>query len=220
VKQRTSWAEANRFAAMNRLRASQHLSAALPGLTSPGQLVEVLTAFEKDGFVVADVTVPAEHRVDLRISGASWQAMAVVRVFVEQAVPLMEVRPWSTWPPDHRDVSHRGVTIGASEVDASGRFATLLTEDAAFDAAFVARAKDRAAASALLTPQLRAAMLECPSATYLFAPGMVIAMESGLLANEELDRIVHALDELRTALVLPPYIVRSTVYTRVGAVSA
>jgi hypothetical protein len=59
-------------------------------------------------------------------------------------------------------------------------------------------------------------MLECPSATYLFAPGMVIALESRLIANPELDRIVHALDELRTALVLPPYIVRSTVYTRVG----
>src|SRR5687768_9540542 len=66
LKQRTSWAEERTFVAMNRLRASRHLSAALPGLTEPGQLVEVLTAFEKDGFLTADVTVPAEHRVDLR----------------------------------------------------------------------------------------------------------------------------------------------------------
>jgi hypothetical protein len=219
LESRARWANANRFAPINRFRAAQRILIDLPGLPVSGDKIQVLGAFEKQDYLVADVIVRADHPVDLRIAGASWQAVTMARTVPDTAIPVMEIRPWVTWPPNSEVVAHRALALPAEDGFATGQAPTLPTGDEDFDKMFVVRAKDKRAAQALLTAPVREVCRMCPSAIFSLAPGAILITEPRLVSDEELDRMVHVLEELRGTLALPPYVARSTVYTRAAALA-
>jgi hypothetical protein len=219
LKRRPGWAEANQFTSINPIRAAQRILSDLPGLPVTGDQIQVLDAYEKQDCLVADLMIRADQPVDLRIGGASWQFVTVARTAGDTAVPLMEIRPWMAWPPNSQLIAHRGLTLRDEDGFATGQAAVVLTGDEEFDNAFVVRAKDKRSAQELLTPPVREVLRKCPSATFSLAPGAILIIEPRLVGEDELDRIVQVLDELRGTLALPPYIARSTAYTRAAALA-
>jgi hypothetical protein len=206
LRRRARWADARGFFSVNRIRATNRIASALPGLPG-GEHVAALNAYEKDGCLVSDVTaIPGRSDDRHRKGAAAWQAMTVARAVIDYQFPVMEIRPWGAWPPDSRVISQRGLALSPGDGFASGKVPTVLTNDKEFDRMFVVRGKNKRAAIELLTPQVRRVLMECPNATFSMMPGSLLVTAPRLADDQELNRIVHLLLEgMRTALALRPY---------------
>jgi hypothetical protein len=168
--------------------------------------VRVLAAFEQGGCLVGDVTVRAPHASGRHADGVeAWQSMTVARAFLDRPAPRMEIRPWTTWPPDPRQVAQRALTGGTAQHGPVALANTVTTNDPEFDAHFVVRADEKRAVQELLTPGVRHALQSCPSATVALTSGALLITAPHLFNNAEMDGLLALVSQVRFALQAGPY---------------
>jgi hypothetical protein len=205
VIRRARWATEHNFAPIEPVYATFNLCAALPGLSAHGQPVRVFAAYEQDGFLVGDVGVRAPHASGMHADGVeSWQTMTVARALLDRPAPRMEVRPWTTWPPDPRHVAQRALTGRTAQNGPIALPTTVTTNDPEFDAQFVVRAEEKQAARELLTPGVRHALQSCPAATVSLTSGALLVAAPRLFNNAELDGLLTLVTQVRFALQAGP----------------
>jgi hypothetical protein len=133
------------------------------------------------------------------------QPLTVARATLAHNLPAIEVRPWSAWPADRRQVAQRDAGVGVRSGGAGRRQVTVCTDDDGFDQQFVVSAADKRAALALLTPRVRQALQACPTATFALSAAALIVTAPRLVDNMELDCMMDAIGAVRTAIAAAPY---------------